>query len=165
MDFASIFTALQDTAFATTIRETGNWFPWIESFHVIFVMTVVGTIWIVDLRLLGVAWNGRPISHVTNELLPYTWGAFVLATISGLALFTTRAVVYTGLFLFQFKMVLLMLAGLNMLLFHFVISKDQNAWDGSTLPPFKARLVGGLSLLFWLGIIICGRWIGFAAEL
>jgi hypothetical protein len=165
MDFTPIFDWIENLPFATAIREVGTWFPWIESIHVLFVATVVGTIWIVDFRLIGWAWTSRSIKQVTHELLPFTWIAFVGAAITGSLLFTSAAVKYSGLFPFQAKMVLLFLAFLNMMWFHFVTAKDEDSWDMASTPPNKVRFAGATSLLLWMLIIVAGRWIGFAAQL
>src|SRR5471032_1314133 len=67
---------LQATAVATTISENEIIFPWIESVHVLAIVLVVGTISIVDLRLLGVASRDRTVSRLMADVLPFTWGAF-----------------------------------------------------------------------------------------
>jgi hypothetical protein len=59
------------------------------------------------------------------------------------------------------KMLLLVAAGLNMLIFHFVTHKSVANWDSDTPTPLAAKVAGGLSLLFWIGVVAYGRWIGF----
>jgi len=74
---------LQTTPIPTAIGENEILFPWIESVHVLAIVLVVGTISIVDLRLLGVASRGLAVRSVMREVIPYTWGAFVLAALTG----------------------------------------------------------------------------------
>src|SRR5215831_19537324 len=102
-----LFQWLYDTPVATAIRERGSLFPWIESTHVLAITLVVGSISIVDLRLLGLVWRGRAISKLLGEVLPLTWIAFVVAAITGSLLFASNAVKYSQNHFFQAKMALL----------------------------------------------------------
>ena len=91
-------------------------------------MLVVGTISIVDLRLLGVASLDRAVSRLMHDVLPYTWGAFVIAAITGSLMFSSDAVNYAHNFFFRGKLVLLTLAGLNMAVFHIAGIGDVARW-------------------------------------
>lgn len=55
-------------------------------------------------------------------------------------------------------------AGLNMAMFHALSAKDLPRWENYTRLPFPARLAGGLSILLWVAVVACGRWIGFTME-
>lgn len=128
------------------------WFPFLESVHVLSAMFVVGTVLMADLRLLG--WSGLryPVKVITDEVVPWTWGAFVVSALSGVALFSVRASAYVANPAFLAKVVLLLLAGANMVLLHFV-----------ALRTGRARLqmtAGACSLLVWVGVVLAGRWIG-----
>src|SRR6202158_2791559 len=120
MGLDRILEWLQATAIAKAISENEILFPWIESIHVLAIVLVVGTISIVDLRLLGVASLDRAVGRLMRDVLPFTWGAFVIAAITGSLLFSTNAVKYAHNFFFQGKLILLVLAGVNMAVFHFV---------------------------------------------
>ncbi|MEX0965491.1 MAG: DUF6644 family protein [Pseudohongiellaceae bacterium] len=137
-----------------------SWFPFLESIHVISAAFVVGTILMVDLRLLGVSAAKYRISTLSRELLPWTWGAFVVATITGLGMFITRAASHVVNPAFQWKMVLLVLAGVNMAYFHFRLYKNIAQWDESTATTMQLKVIGGLSLFLWSGVMLAGRWIG-----
>src|SRR5579862_8135330 len=144
---------LYETPLATAIRESGNLFPWIESVHVLAITLVVGSISIIDLRLLGLVWKGRAISRLLSEVLPLTWIAFVVAAITGTLLFSSNAVKYTDNHFFQAKMILLVIAFLNMIAFHVVTSRGMEAWDTSPKVPATVRAAGGISLALWIAII------------
>ncbi len=152
---------LYDTALAVTIRENDSLFPWIESAHVIAITLVLGSIAIVDLRLLGWASIERPVRRIAEQTLPLTWIMFMLAAVSGVILFISNALAYANNFYFQGKLLLLVLAGLNMLIFQYGIYRSVNQWDQAVRPPTAARVAGALSLTFWLSVVIFGRWIGF----
>ena len=155
---------LYETPVATAIRESGNLFPWVESTHVLAITLVVGSISIVDLRLLGLVWKGRAVSRLLGEVLPLTWVAFVVAAITGALLFSSNAVKYSDNHFFQAKMILLVIAFLNMLAFHVITARGMEAWDSSPKVPIGVRAAGGVSLALWIAVIACGRWIGFTMS-
>lgn len=160
----SFFQQLYDTGLATAIRESGTLFPTIESIHVLAITLVVGSIGVVDLRLLGVASRRRAVTRLTGEILPITWTCFAIAAITGALLFSSNAVKYTHNTWFLAKMALLVVAGINMIIFHFITSRDIERWDESPNVPAGVRLAGALSLTLWIAIIVCGRWIGFTMS-
>jgi hypothetical protein len=90
MDFDQFLNWLEATPIAVAIREHEVLFPWIESLHVLAIALVVGTISIVDLRLIGLASRNRAVTILMREVLPYTWIAFGVAIITGLLPRTRR---------------------------------------------------------------------------
>lgn len=136
------------------------WFPFLESIHVIAAAMVVGSILMVDLRLLGLAATRYPISTLSRELVPWSWGAFVIATITGLGMFITRAASHVVNPAFQWKIGLLVLAGANMVYFHFRVYRHIERWDTVVATPMQLKLIGSLSLLLWAGVMLAGRWVG-----
>jgi hypothetical protein len=161
MDLDLALQWLQSTSAATAIRENELLFPWIESIHVIAIVLVVGTISIIDLRLIGVTSRDRPVDQLTRDLLPFTWGAFVVAAIAGALLFASKADAYAHNFFFQGKMLLLALAGANMGIFHLLINRDSERWVTAAQTPVAARIAGTASLVIWIAVVAFGRWIGF----
>ena len=160
-EFISYF---ENSALADNIRENDVLFPLIESLHVVSICLVVGSIFAVDLRLLGLASTDRPVSRVTNGILPLTWTAFAVAVASGSLLFISNATKYLGNDYFDAKILLICAAGLNMAMFHALTAKDLPRWENDTRLPLPARLAGGLSILLWIAVVACGRWIGFTME-
>ena len=161
MDISQVFVWLHDTTFATAIRESAVLFPWIESVHVLAITLVVGSISIVDLRLLGVVSANRSVVSVSADVLPFTWTAFVFAVLTGSALFTSHAVGYAQNFQFRMKLLLLVLAGVNMLTFHWIMGRGLGRWSEAGATPWQGKVAGLISLMLWIGIVAFGRWIGF----
>jgi len=75
-------------------------------------------------------------------------------------MFSSKALTYYGNIPFRLKMICLLLAGINMALFHWLGTRRLEAWDHGR-PPLAAKLAGGASLLLWTTIVAAGRWIGF----
>jgi hypothetical protein len=160
MALEQALTQLQNLGFPTQIRESDWLFPTIETVHVFALVLVVGTIMTVDLRLLGFANKERPYSQVASEMLPWTWAAFGIAALAGMLMFSSKALTYYSNIPFRLKMVCLLLAGINMAMFHWLGTRHVEAWDRGR-PPRSAKLAGGASLLLWTTIVAAGRWIGF----
>jgi hypothetical protein len=164
MGLDALFQWLYATAAGVAIRENESLFPWIESFHVLAITLVVGSIAIVDLRLIGVASLDRGVTRLTRDVLPCTWVAFAIAALTGSLLFISNAVNYAHNFYFQIKILFLILAGVNMLLFHFIVGRDMASWDAASATPLGARITGAASLMLWIGVVAFGRWIGFTLQ-
>ena len=137
-----------------------NWFPTLETIHVIAATLMLGSIFWVDLRLLGMAATSYPVSVLSRAHIPWTWGCFAVAVFSGLGMFITRASSHIENPAFIWKAALLGAAGLNMAYFHFRTDRQRIHWDTSIKMPVSTRLAGALSLLFWSGVMLAGRWIG-----
>lgn len=142
----------------------GTWlFPLLESVHVIAAAMTVGAVLWVDLRLLGLAAGRYAVSMLNRELAPWAWGAFALAAVTGLGMFITRAASHVINPAFQWKVLLLALAGANMAWFHFGLRRSIGPWDRTPATPVRLKAAGGISLLLWVGVTLAGRWIGHIA--
>jgi hypothetical protein len=160
MSSASILESVQSSALAEWMRNTSPAMQVVEATHVLAAVMVLGTVLIVDLRLLGVHDARRKFTRVSRETLPLTWLAFALAVVTGSLMFTTSAQTYFGNAAFQWKALALLAAGLNMALFQLLTARGIAAWD-SGAPPRAARAAGLLSILLWAAVVLLGRWIGF----
>jgi hypothetical protein len=161
MDLDAWLTRLQDLEFATVIRENGSIFPWVESVHVLGLTTVIGTIAVLDVRLLGLGLRDRPVRKVLADVLPCTWIAFVISVISGLLLFASNALTYAHNPFFRAKLGILLLIAVNAAVFARWTAPGLDAWDTAPTPPPRARVSGAVSIALWVGVVVCGRWIGF----
>ncbi len=157
----TILEAISQSAVASFMAEDPVAFPWVEVAHVLSIVTVFGSILLIDLRLMGLSSRDYPLIALSRTILPVTWVAFVLAVITGGLMFASNPYGYYGNTAFRAKMILLILAGINMLVFHLVTMRGGRVNDGPGPLPGGARLAGFLSAAIWLGVIACGRWIGF----
>ena len=165
MDIESALAWLQSTWIATAVAENDILFPWIESVHVLAIVLVVGTISIVDLRLLGVASLDISARRLMRDVIPYTWSAFAIAAITGSLMFSSDATHYAHNRLFQIKLVMLVFAGLNMAVFHLFGERDIERWDapGATT-PVAAKAAAVISLAAWISVVSLGRGTGFTMH-
>lgn len=164
MDIAAFLESLEASGLATRIRDSLLLFPLIESTHVFGLSLVFGTIAIIDLRLLGIASTQRSFKRMASEILKWTWAAFALTALTGTLMFITNAQVYYHNFFFRTKMLLLVLAGINILVFELTAGRTIHRWDKAPSVPPAGKAVAALSLAIWIGIISMGRLIGFTTT-
>lgn len=136
------------------------WFPFMESLHVLSLAIMLGAIVMLDLRVLGWAALRYSVSSLNRELVPWSAAAFLIANITGLAMFITRASHHVENPAFQIKMLLLLLAAVNIGFFHFRVLRSVGTWDIESQAPLAARAAAASSLLLWVGVTLAGRWIG-----
>jgi hypothetical protein len=164
MDIVAALDWLQKTSLAVQIRDSLYTFPLLESAHVIGFALVFGTIVIVDLRLLGVASAHRPFQRLAADTLKWTWLAFALTAVTGVLMFITNATVYYNNAYFRAKVVLLVLAAVNVGVFELTEGRRAKAWEHLPSAPPLGRVVAVVSLVVWIGVIATGRMIGFTVT-
>ena len=136
-------------------------YPIVESVHVLTLCLFLGFTLMLDLRLLGVTMVRTPASEVVARLLPWTVAGFAVMVVTGGLLFYAIPVkTYLNIF-FRIKVAFLVLAGVNVAAFQATISRSMERWDMDPVPPFRARLAAGVSLVLWAGIVIAGRMIAY----
>ncbi|MEP7209392.1 MAG: DUF6644 family protein [Alphaproteobacteria bacterium] len=128
-----------------------------EGTHVLALMLFAGTIMVVDLRMLGVAFKDVPYSTLNNKVLPLTVGGFILLAVTGALLFFSNPVHYYHSLLFRMKIVFLFVAALNIFWFHYRVQKSLAEWDARPNPPPLVKLAAVISLTSWLLVIVFGR--------
>ena len=129
MTLISLVQSIQDSGIGEWMRTSVKAMPIVESIHVLAAATVFGTIFIVDLRLLGFPNTRRPFTRVSDELLKLTWGAFFVALVTGALMFAANANTYYGNTAFRFKMLMLICAGINMAIFQLVTFRTVGKWN------------------------------------
>ena len=157
----NIWESIEYSSLGTTIAESTWMFPTLETIHVIALVTVIGMIAIVDLRLVGVGSKALAVTKLSKDTLPWVWGAFILAAMTGSLLFVSKATSYVANPYFLWKMVMMALAGFNMMYFHFFTYRTVEHWDLDPSVPTGAKIAGAMSLIFWLAVVFFGRAIGF----
>jgi hypothetical protein len=162
MIFKGIWQAIENSAFASTIASSEWMFPTFETLHVIAIVTVIGSIAMMDLRLLGLSSTGRTVRALAHDTLPVTWAAFAVAVVTGLLLFVSKATSYMANPYFLWKFAFMIAAGVNMAIFHRYLDKGMDVWGApGAVIPLNAKLAGAISLALWIAIPFCGRVVGF----
>jgi len=152
---------LEQSSVGANVRQSLWLFPVIEIAHLLGMIVLVGCIGAFDLRLLGWAMPRARVSEVAVRVLPWAWAGFAVQVITGAMLFSSEAVHVYRNPAFRLKMLLILLAGINALVFHLAVNRKVPAWDQTNEIPAAARLSGLISLLLWTGVVAAGRFIGF----
>jgi len=150
-----------NTPWSVALLESYYVWPLVESTHVLTLALFVGTAVMMDLRLVGVAFPGVPASAFTKRLLPWTRFGFALMVVTGLLLFYSSPLRYYHNLFFRVKTVLLVVAGLNIWLFHSRIHASIGEWEDALRPPRAARVAGLISLVVWTGVVFSGRLVAY----
>ena len=161
MSLVDFFARFGESDWSVGLHESQYAYSIIESVHVWTLAVFFGSILMVDLRLLGLTMRKVPVSEVANRLLPWTVAGFAMMVITGMLLFSAIPLRTFQNIFFRTKMILLLLAGLNIWLFHSGIYKKVTEWDFRAIPPKAARIAGGISLALWMCIIVSGRMIAY----
>jgi hypothetical protein len=152
---------LASTRWSIALHESLYLYPLIESTHVLTLGLFVGLAVMLDLRLLGLTLKQVPVSEYTARVLPWAKAGFVVMVITGALLFYAIPVrTYQSIF-FRFKVAMLILAGLNVWIFHSGVERRVADWDLAPVTPVSARVAAVVSLLLWAGIVVAGRMIAY----
>jgi hypothetical protein len=152
---------LYATSVGTYVRESLWAFPVIETVHIFGIIMLVGSTSILDLRLMGIAFKEDAASKLAKRYLPWALAGFVVQVVTGAFLFASEASkIYTNI-AFDLKMVFILLAALNAVVFHFVAYRSVAEWDNDPVAPLSARFAGLFSLFLWFAIVAAGRWIAY----
>jgi hypothetical protein len=145
----------------TALMKSSIWlFPAVETFHILGFALLVGSIVILDLRVLGLN-RSLPLTLLARHTLPWTLVGAAVAVFTGALLFVSQIDEMFGNRLFMIKMGLLTLAGCNAAFFHSIPWTTVAQWDREQPAPRSARISALLSILIWIAIIFCGRFIAY----
>lgn len=139
-----------------SIRSVTWAFPLIETIHILALAVLLGSIFLLNLRLLGIWIHGWTAKHMAGVLAPYIWVSLVVILVSGILLFLSEAIKAYGNAAFAPKIVLLLLA----MAYHYTIYRKATANETETT-PIRAKLAALVSLALWFGVGVAGRAIGF----
>lgn len=149
---------LSTTALADYMNGWWEW-PIAESLHFIGLSLLMGTVGLFDLRLMGLG-KQIPLSAL-HRLIPWGIGGYVLNMLTGICFLTAAANQYMYNPAFQLKILSMSIAGVNVLLFYTTMFRKVRTLGPGENAPLPARIIGGVSLTCWLGVITFGRLLTF----
>jgi hypothetical protein len=150
----------EQTVLATAMRQELWLYPAVEIVHIWGFVVLVGSITMLDLRLLGLS-PQVSVQQLSRHLLPWTWGALLVIVPSGIMMFVTHAGEFISNRAFVLKMLLIFAASLNAAAFQVGPYRGVQSWDSGVSTPAAAKLHAALSLLIWMGVIACGRLLAY----
>jgi len=133
--------------------------PIAESLHFIGLSMLIGAVGVFDLRLLGL---GRKIALPDlHRIIPWGIAGYCINMLTGICFFTAAPDQYMFNPTFQLKMLSMTLAGVNVMLFYTTMFRTVRTLGPDEPAPFPARIMGGVSLACWMGVITFGRLLTF----
>lgn len=161
MSIAELSHQIQSIGFLTYIRESGYTYPMILATHLTAICVFGGLILMTDLRILGLAMREISVTDVVGQLRRWKQVGFVIMVTAGLLLATSEMDKYYANPYFLTKICLLILVGVHALVFHSSVYGNTEALDRAPQMPQVAKTAAILSLVLWIGIASCGRWIAY----
>jgi hypothetical protein len=152
---------LHDTTFGTVVRESTWAEPALETVHVLTLTVFLGFVILLDLRLLDVVLRRTPVSTAFRQLNPWLFGAFAVMLVTGVSLFAGDPVLFYATIFFKLKMLFLLAAALNVIVFNFTLGRKLLQWDVLPATPRGAKITGLVSLVLWVSVVACGRGIAY----
>jgi hypothetical protein len=139
--------------------------PLVQTVHLLSISAVMGSIVLIDLKVLGLALPSQPTGDLVRRLMPWMWSSLPLLALSGMVFIFARPASYFVNPVFRAKFTLLPMALVLALVFHLAVRRDLDFWERSRGRRLSARLIAAVSLVLWIGVALAGRWIAYADYL
>lgn len=157
----NFFRWLEHSSLITTISNSKWMYPAVEVTHFFSLFLLVGTIAVIDLRLLGLAGRRQTVTELAEQLFPWTWVGLGLAVLSGFFMFAASATGFVANTQFLIKMVITVVA----VVFAIVVQRNTRKWDQPSGTPILAKVTAIFSLALWIGVILMAAEIANYSEL
>lgn len=158
---AAMWEWLARPAIMDVLLESIWFYPIVQSAHVLVITIFLGLNVILDLRTLGVTLRRVPASEVASHVLPWVGLSALVALVTGMLLFLTEPSRFAANPFFKVKTIALVLAGVNLLVFHAGVYSRVGEWDDASTPPRTARVSATLSIILWAIVVIAGRLVAY----
>jgi hypothetical protein len=155
------FSWLERSSLGEAVRTTPLVYSSLESVHILGIALLVGPALAFDLRLLGAGRQMLPVTAAARHLLPLARFGFTIAVTSGLMLFVSGAVAVGNSGAAPWKLGLLIIAGINIAVFHQGAYRRVDDWDIDVPTPARARIAATVSILVWSAVIAAGRLLAY----
>lgn len=136
--------------------------PIIQTVHILGIAVVMGSVVLLDLRILGLAVPSQKIAEMTDRLMPWLWWALASNLVSGAFFLFGRPLRYFNNPIFGWKVSFLIPAVLLTLFFHLMHRRQEGYWELNSRRLWSARAIALMSLILWLMVAMAGRWIAYS---
>jgi hypothetical protein len=150
----------------SNLLQNATWVvPTSQSIHIASVSVVFGCAVMISLRLLGLSTRGRSISQLVDTLVPWMYRALAALLLTGIVQTIAEPVRQFVTPVFWWKMLMILCVLPLTVLFARAVRRNATRWDTATARPAAAKWFALSSLALWIGILFCGRFIGYTWEL
>jgi len=161
MPLRQLFQWVDTFPSSIALREGSVAFPLLLTVHVVSMCLFAGLIMMMDFRLLGVGNLKTPLSQIQRRLFPWQATGITINAITGGILVYAQPMRYYGNIFFWTKGVMMALAFLNAMVFHYSTYHSVARWDSDSRMPFGAKMAGAIGLVLWSLVIVAGRLIAY----
>ena len=153
---------LASTPPSVFIQEHNAWaVPAIQSVHIVGIALVMGSVLMIDLRILGLAWTERTLQQTTSRFGPWLTGSLWLLLATGLLMVVGEPVRELVTFSFWLKMALVALGAAVAVAFQRALRRHEQRWEGTLVHQRSIKALAVLTFLVWVGVIFLGRLIAY----
>jgi len=160
--FDALGNWLKDTSLSAFVLENKWVWPASETIHFIGLALLIGAVGVVDLRMLGIAKELR--FSALHRLVRWGVVGFILNLITGVLFFVGAPFQYIHNIAFQLKLLFMLLAGVNVLIFYFTVFRQAEALQPGEDAPPGAKWIAATSLFLWFGVMFWGRMLPFIGQ-
>ena len=144
------------------IQEHNAWtIPAIQSIHIVGIALVMGSVLVIDLRILGWAWTDQTLRQTTNRFGPWLSGSLWLLLVTGLLMVIGEPVRELITFSFWLKMTLVAVGALVAAIFHITLRRHEQQWEETLVHRPFIKGLAILTFFVWAFIIVLGRLIAY----
>jgi hypothetical protein len=152
---------LSQTSWSVTIQ-THEWIiPAIQSIHIVAIGIILSSVFMIDLRILGLAGRDQTLTETTARFGPWLTGALCVLMITGALMVVGEPARELLAFSFWFKMCLVVIGVSSAGAFRIALKKHERQWETTLVNRWTVKLSAVLTLLVWIGIVILGRLIAY----
>ncbi|MGF6487671.1 DUF6644 family protein [Pseudomonas frederiksbergensis] len=151
---------LDDSRLGLAMRSELWLYPIVEVVHIIGFVVLVGSVFMFDLRVLGLS-KDIPVTALARHLLRWSVAALVLIVPAGLMMFSAHPHDFANNDIFILKLCLIATAGLNAALFHVGVYRSVAQWNTDIAAPAMAKVQAVLSMGLWVTVVLCGRLLAY----
>jgi hypothetical protein len=153
---------LSTTAPSVFIQEHNSWtIPTIQSIHIVGIALVMGSVLMINLRILGWAWSDHTLHQTVRRFGPWLTGALWLLLATGLLMVIGEPVRELVTFSFWLKMTLVAIGALDAAVFQRQLRRHEQHWEDSLVHRRSIKALAVLTFLVWVCVIVLGRLIAY----
>jgi hypothetical protein len=145
-----MWEALEQMGWVKTLSSTGWMYASVSVLHYLTMFWFIGSMAVVDLRVMGVAARKRNLSELAEQLFPWAWTGLVLAIISGFFMFATAAGDWAPDPIFHYKLGMIVIS----IVFAILVQRGASKWAALPEIPISAKVIATIALLLWIGTIL-----------
>ncbi len=152
------------TAFSEWLQDNLWVIPTSQSIHILCLSVVFASAVVISTRILGLGLGGRSVSQLVTTLVPWMYRALIGLLATGAIQTIAEPLRQFVAPVFWWKMLMIICVVILTAWFTRQVRRKAGAWDRASHVPFSARAFACVSLCLWIGIIFCGRFIGYTYQ-